>query len=106
LPRIIYHVAAKTVGIVGIEASMAKPEVDIHGRALTERDKTLLDLLLRLGGASLERINRAMMAKATYGNDSERLAERIGETSWSIGEGAPEDLGYGFLPGGKAPLVD
>ena len=86
LPRTNYHLAAKTAGIAGIEALMTKPEVDIHGRALTERDKTLLDLLLRPGGASLERINRAMMAKAAYGNDSERLAERLGGPSWSSGE--------------------
>jgi hypothetical protein len=77
---------------------MTKPEVDNHGRALTERDKKSLDLLRRPGGASLESINRAMMAKAAYGNDRERLAERVGGTSWRVAKGAPEDLGYDFLP--------
>jgi hypothetical protein len=77
---------------------MTEPGVDIHGRAFAERDKTLLDLLLRPGGASLESINRSMMARADYSNDSERLAERLGGTSWSSGEGAPEDLGYDVLP--------
>jgi hypothetical protein len=72
---------------------MTKLEVDIHGRALTERDKTLIDLLLRPGGASLESINRAMMAKAAYGGDSEGLAERLGGTSWSSGEGCARRFG-------------
>jgi hypothetical protein len=69
---------------------MTEPEVDIHIRALTERDRTLLDLLLRFGGASLESINRAMMAKAAHSNDSERLAERLGEPHGPIGEGAAD----------------
>jgi hypothetical protein len=85
---------------------MTKPEVDIHGRALTERDKTLLDLLLRPGGASLESINRAMMAKAAYSNDSERLAERLGGASWSIGEGGARRFGIRLPPDKAAPLVD
>jgi hypothetical protein len=32
---------------------MATPETDIHGRAFSERDTKLLDLLLRPNGASL-----------------------------------------------------
>jgi hypothetical protein len=81
---------------------MTEPEVDIHGRALTEWDKKLLDLLLRPGGASLESINRAMMAKAAYNshsNDGKRLAERLGGTSWSSGEGGARRFGI-RLPSG------
>jgi hypothetical protein len=78
---------------------MTKPEVDIHGRAFTERDNALLDLLLRLGGASPESINRATMAKAAYGNDNECLAERFGGTSWSTGEEGARRSGIRFPSG-------
>jgi hypothetical protein len=78
---------------------MTEPKVDIHGRAFAERDKNLLDLLLRPGGASLESINRAMMARAAYSNDSERLAERLGGPSWSSGEGGARRFGI-RLPSG------
>jgi hypothetical protein len=72
------------------------PETDIHGRAFTERDKKLLDLLLRPDGASLERINRVIAKKAaahSYSWDSARLAERLGGTSWSQGEGGTRRFG-------------
>jgi hypothetical protein len=85
---------------------MTKLEVDIYGRALTERDKTLLDLLLRPGGASLESINRAMMAKAAYGDDSEGQPSVWAEPHGRVAKGAPEDLGYDFLPDETVRLVD
>jgi hypothetical protein len=75
---------------------MATPEMDIHGRAFTARDKKLLDLLLRPNGASLERINRAVAKKApfySYSLDGARLAERLGGTSWSQGEGGIRRFG-------------
>jgi hypothetical protein len=76
------------------------PEVDIHGRAFTERDKKLLDLLLRPGGASLERINRSMPKAAySYSKDSERLAERLGATSWTSGDAGTRRFGI-RLPSG------
>jgi hypothetical protein len=79
------------------------PEVDIHGRAFTERDKKLLDLLLRPGGASLERINRSMPKTAySYSKDSERLAERLGAISWSNGEGSTRRSGYDCTRGEMA----
>jgi hypothetical protein len=79
---------------------MATPETDIHGRAFNERDKKLLGLLLRPSGASLERINRGMAKDArSYSDDSARLAERLGGTSWSSGEGGIRRFGI-RLPSG------
>jgi hypothetical protein len=76
------------------------PEVHIHGRAFTERDKKLLDLLLRPDGASLERINRGMAKAAySYSKDCRRLAERLGGTSWWSGEGNIRRFGI-RLPSG------
>jgi hypothetical protein len=88
---------------------MAVPDMDIRGRAFTERDKKLLGLLLRPEGASLQRINRAIPKKAaahSYGSDSARLAERLGGTSWSKGEGDTRRFGIrlpqGPLRSGRA----
>jgi hypothetical protein len=88
---------------------MATREMDIHGRAFTERDKKLLDLLLRPDGASLERINRAIAKKAfahSYSWDSARLAERLGGTSWSSGEGGTRRFGIRLPSGETRRLAD
>ena len=68
------------------------PEKDVNGKPFSERDRKLLELLLRPDGASLEAINRAVVppgkkAAYSYINDSKRLAERLGGTVWTQGEG-------------------
>jgi hypothetical protein len=83
---------------------MAMPDLDIRGRAFTERDRKLLGLLLRPEGASLERINRAKATDHSYSSDSARLAERLGGTSWSKGEGSTRRFGIRLPPGRNATL--
>ena len=75
---------------------MAVPKVDIHGKAFTERDMKLLDLLLRPDGASLEAINRPVatrVAARSYIRDSTRLAERLAGRVWTKGHGGTRRFG-------------
>ena len=75
---------------------MIIPSVDIHGKAFTQRDIKLLELLLRSSGASLEAINRAVatrVAARSYIRDSTRLAERLGGKVWTIGHGGTRRFG-------------
>jgi hypothetical protein len=83
---------------------MAVPDVDIRGRAFNGRERKLLGLLLRPEGASLERINRAKASAHSYDRDTARLAERLGGTSWSKGEGSTRRLGIRLPPGRNATL--
>jgi hypothetical protein len=69
---------------------MTIPTVDIHGKAFTQRDMKLLELLLRPDGASLEAINRSVATRVparSYINDTTRLAERLGGRVWTLGHG-------------------
>jgi len=75
---------------------MNMPKTDVTGKAFTERDQKLLEMLLRPDGASLDQINRAIAKKAAaygYNRDSARLAGRLGGTSWSKGEGGTKRFG-------------
>jgi hypothetical protein len=84
---------------------MDVPDVDIRGRAFSKREKKLLDLLLRPGGASIERINHSMAKAAySYSKDTARLAERLGGTFWSQGKGNTRRFGIRLPPGRNATL--
>jgi hypothetical protein len=80
---------------------MTVPNVDLTGKAFTERDRKLLDLFLRPDGSSLEQINRAVAKKVaaySYSGDSARLAERLGGVSWTRGEGGTKRFGIRLPP--------
>jgi hypothetical protein len=80
---------------------MTVPSADLNGKAFTERDRKLLDMLLRPDGASLDQINRAVAKKAaaySYSGDSERLAKRLGGDSWAKGEGGTKRFGIRLPP--------
>jgi hypothetical protein len=80
----------KAIRLGAGEKPVVTPRANINGKLFTERDIKLLDLLLRLEGASLEQINRAVAKKAAawgYKGDCARLAERLGMKSWTKGHG-------------------
>jgi hypothetical protein len=58
---------------------MTIPQVDIRGKPFTERDRKLLELLLRPNGATKYELNVAAMKRVaahSFKTDSERLATR------------------------------
>jgi hypothetical protein len=71
-------------------------KIDTHGRPFTERDRKLINLMLRPGAATLAEINAAIATNTAawgYRNDSRRLAQRIGGTSWTTGRGQARRFG-------------
>jgi hypothetical protein len=72
------------------------PNMDINGKAFSERDQKLLGILLRPDGGSLEGINRAVatgVAARSYINDTTRLAKRLGGEVWTNGHGGTRRFG-------------
>jgi hypothetical protein len=78
---------------------MTVPQVDIFGKRFTERDKKLLELLLRPNGATKYELNRATMKRVaahSFKNDSDRLAKRVGGTAWRDPPGKGDTRRFGI----------
>jgi hypothetical protein len=85
---------------------MVIPQVDIHGKPFTERDRKLLELLLRANGATKYELNRATMkrvAARSFKTDSERLAKRVGGTAWRDPSGKGDTRRFGITLGAPSP---